>query len=312
MGHPFPPDRGNTRENPEQPLLDGFRLYLQAAGIRSSLRYLHSVRHFLGFCEEAGIRLQAVRLSDADAYRRRLLEEGKARATVNNELNRIRRFSRWAWKRRFTAEDPFARLRGLPTGRSLPKAILSVEEMGRLLERFAIRSDRDLMMKSLVELLYGSALRISEAEALRISDIDFGAGVLLIHERKTGVTRKVPASEASLRSVKDYLEHAWRPCVAEADRSQGFLYPQQGETTLRGLLNAKLARECSRLSLKRITTHCFRHAAATHLLRSGAGIRAVQALLGHKRIGCTQRYTHVLTEDLQEVLACFHPREILR
>jgi integrase/recombinase XerD len=78
------------------------------------------------------------------------------------------------------------------------------------------------------------------------------------------------------------------------------------------MLNAKLARECKRLGLKRITTHSFRHAAATHLLRSGAGIRAVQAFLGHKRIGCTQRYTHVVTEDLKEVLASFHPREALR
>jgi site-specific recombinase XerD len=299
-------------EKTEGRVLEGFMLYLEAAGIRSARRYIMSVNSFLGFCAQAGFGFQSVRPADADSYRAHLLELGKSRATVNNDLNRLRRFYRWAWKRHMVIEDPFLSLHSLPTGRSLPKTILSVDEMGLFLERFAIRSENDIMMKSLVELLYGSALRISEAEALRLQDVDFDAGVLLINERKTGVSRKVPASGASLKSLKTYIAHAWFSCVSERDHAQGFLFPRKGETTLRGLLNAKLARECGRLSLKRITTHSFRHAAATHMLRSGAGIRSVQALLGHKRIGCTQRYTHVVTEDLKEVLASFHPREALR
>jgi site-specific recombinase XerD len=194
-------------------------------------------------------------------------------------------------------KDPFLSLQSLSTGRSLPKTILSVDEMGLFLDRFAIRSENDIMMMSLVELLYGSALRISEAEALRLQDVDFACGVLIIHERKTGVSRKVPAIEASLKSLKAHIAHAWATCVSQRDRAEGFLFPHKAETTLSGLLNAKLARECGRLSLKRITTHSFRHAAATHMLRSGAGIRSVQAFLGRKRFGCTQRYTHVVTED---------------
>ncbi|MCC6131765.1 MAG: tyrosine-type recombinase/integrase [Acidobacteria bacterium] len=293
----------------ETALLDDFRRFLLAAGLRSTPSYLRDVERFITHLAEGGVEALAARSSDADAYRSALLLSGLSRATVNNVMNHLRRFYRWATRRRLTTTDPFITLRSLPTGRSLPKTILSVPDMGILLDRFALRNERDLMLKSVVELLYGSALRISEVESLRVPDIDFEAELILIHERKTGVSRKVPASQASLRSIRLYLEHARTVCTTEADRGSGFLYPQGGSTTLRCAVNAVLRRECRRLGLKQITTHSFRHAAATHLLRSGAGIRQVQAFLGHHTIGSTERYTHVVSEDLKTLIACWHPRE---
>jgi integrase/recombinase XerC len=144
---------------------------------------------------------------------------------------------------------------------------------------------------------------------MHVADIEQESGVILIHERKTGVWRKVPASEESLNAVQRYVRFARERCTTEDDRAQGFLYPQKGATSLRCLLNAKLSRECRRLHLKRITSHSFRHAAATHLLQSGAGIRQVQAFLGHQSITSTERYTHVVTEDLKAVISGCHPRE---
>jgi integrase/recombinase XerD len=75
-------------------------------------------------------------------------------------------------------------------------------------------------------------------------------------------------------------------------------------------VNHKLERECKRLGLRRITSHSFRHSAATHMLRAGAGIRSVQAILRHKEIGTTEVYTRVVKEDLKKVIAGYHPREI--
>jgi site-specific recombinase XerD len=297
-----------TKER-ELALLEDFRRFLLAAGLRSVASYVREVERFSAFLAAAGLEPLAARASDADGYRSTLLVEGRARATVNNVMNRLRRFYRWAVKRRLITTDPFAALRSLPTGRSLPRGILSVPDMGILLDRFALRTERDLMVRSVVELLYGSALRVSEAESLRVSDVDFEAGVILIHERKTGVSRKVPASEASLLALREYIEYGQAACTTEADRQEGFVFPQGGTTTLRCAVNAILRRECRRLGLKQITTHSFRHAAATHLLRSGAGIRQVQAFLGHHSICSTERYTHVLTEDLKTLIACWHPRE---
>ena len=309
MGHSGNRETQPGREERETVLLTDFRRFLLARGLRSVACYLAGVRRFFRFLAEGGVEPLGARASDLDAYRGRLLVDGLARATVNNVMNRIRRFYRWASKRHLLPADPFAGLRNLPTGRSLPRAILSVQEMGILLDRFPLRTERELMLKSVVELLYGSALRVSEAESIMVADIDFEAGTLLIHERKTGVSRTVPATEASLRALKDYLEHGRAWCTTEADRRGGFLFPQRGRTTLRRAVNAFLERECRRLGLKRITTHSFRHAAATHLLRSGAGIRQVQAFLGHHSICSTERYTHVVTEDLKTLIGCCHPRE---
>jgi site-specific recombinase XerD len=309
VGHAVDVATEPGRKGQEASLLADFRRFLQTAGLRSVATYLRSIEAFFRFLAEGGVEPLAARASDADAYRSTLLLDGRARATVNNVMNRLRRFYRWASKRHLITSDPFAALRNLPTGRSLPKTILTIPEMGILLERFALRTERDLMVKSVVELLYGSALRVSEAESLRLPDVDFEAGAILIHERKTGVSRKVPASEASLRALKEYLDHGRAACTTEADRREGLVYPQGSTTTLRCAVNASLRRECRRLGLKQITTHSFRHAAATHLLRSGAGIRQVQAFLGHHSIGSTERYTHVVTEDLKTIIACCHPRE---
>jgi len=309
VGHVGERETPAAREKRGASVLGEFRRFLQAAGIRSVGCYVRSVERFFCFLAEGGVEPLGARASDADGYRSALLLEGRARATVNNVMNRLRRFYRWASRRRLIAADPFVALRSLPVGRSLPKSILSIPEMGILLDRFALRTERDLMVRSVVELLYGSALRVSEAESLRIPDVDFETGLILIHERKTGVARKVPASEASLRALEEYLEHGRGACTTGVDRREGFVYPQGCGTTLRCAVNAALRRECRRLGLKQVTTHSFRHAAATHLLRSGAGIRQVQAFLGHHSIGSTERYTHVVTEDLKSLIACCHPRE---
>lgn len=309
MGQQFQGERPQKGIQEGERTVEGFARFLQAAGIRSAAAYLRDLAAFQRLCAQSDTGLLQAKLSDVDEFRTTLLVDGMSRGGVNNVTNHLKRFYRWAYKRRLVASDLLFGYRGLSTGRSLPKTILSVTEMGKFLERFSLKSPRDLMLKSMVELLYGSALRISEVETLQLSDIDFALGVVLIHERKTLVARKVPASQASLEAVKLYLEHAWRSCASAKDQARGFLYPQKQSSTLRCLLNRKLAHECKRLGLKRISTHSFRHTAATHLLQSGAGIRQVQAFLGHKKITSTQRYTHVVTQDLKAVVEACHPRE---
>jgi integrase/recombinase XerD len=165
------------------------------------------------------------------------------------------------------------------------------------------------MMKSIIELLYGSSLRISEAEGLKLDDISFDTGSILVTDFKNdGRQWKAPASEASLRYLKVYLKQAREVLLTDEELAADYLYPQKGKTAIRCMLNNKLKRECRRLGLKPITTHSFRHSSATHMLRSGAGIRQVQCMLGHSRINTTQRYTRVIKEDLKTVMDRFHPR----
>lgn len=295
----------------EEEALTAWKRYLSLKGRKHPEVYLANAREFLVFLSEGGKGHDQAAPGDAEEYRAMLLtEKGLARATANNKVWMARGFYLFLRKRRLIAADPFRGLKGLKTGKSIPKNILSAEEMGKLLDGFAIVRLTDFMLKSLAELLYGSSLRVGEAAALKTEDIDFSGGSLTVTNAKEGGGRwKCPATEVSLREARKYMEIARDRLLSGEDLRLGYLYPQGGRTTLRCMLNAKLARECRRLELKPITSHCFRHSSATHMLRAGAGIREVQMLLGHARITSTQTYLRVVKEDLKTVIGRYHPRE---
>jgi len=296
-------------------ILIGYEKYLKLKSIRIFPAYLSTVKEFLFFLEDRQILPNEVTTGTGEDYLAYLLREDKnlSRGTINNKLNRVRSFYRFLLRKRLIYENPFTRLCGLKTGRSLPRNILSVTDMGILLDSFGLKKNSDFMMRSIIEFLYGSALRVSEVCALKDSDLDFEHGSITVTDFKNGgVQRKSPATESSMKIAREYIKDFRKIMTTPEERNKDFLYPQKGETALRCMLNNKLKRECLRLGLKEITTHCFRHSAATHMLRSGAGIREVQALLGHSKITSTEVYTHVVKEDLKRVVTACHPRERIR
>ena len=296
----------------EKQILAGFKQYLKLKSIRSYADYIASVSEFFEFLHEKEIAYNEVAAGTGDEYRAHLLTKEKtiSRGTINNKLVRIRSFYDFLFTKRLIHTNPFSQTGSLYTGKAIPRHILSVEDMGKLLSQFGIRTHNDVMMKSMIELLYGSSLRISEVAALKLEDIDFaGDFILVTNFKEDGKKWKTPATEVSLRVVKDYIKGAREKLLSADDLEAGYLFPQKRKTTIRCMLNAKLKRECRRLGLKNITSHSFRHSSATHMLKSGAGIREVQALLGHERIRSTERYTRVVKEDLKKVIKICHPRE---
>ena len=293
-------------------ILKEYERYLTLREVASRGEYLASVKEYLLYLMDQGSGCEETDPGVADEYRAHLLlsERGLYHGTINNKLNRLRSFYRFLLKKRLVPTNPFDWVESVKQGKSLPKNILSVEEMGRLLDGFAVKRDTDLMMRSVVEFLYGSALRISEVSVLKTRDIDFEEGVLYVTDFKRGGERwKCPATEVSFKVARSYMRFSREKLLSEDEVREGYLYPQKGKTALRCMLNRKLLAECRRLGLKMITTHSFRHSAATHVLRSGAGIREVQAFLGHRKITTTERYTRVVKEDLKHVVMSFHPRE---
>jgi len=293
----------------EEQMMKAFERHLETAGIRSRAEYLARLKEFLGWTKEQGHDWAFLPAGVGEAWSAELQGRTQQRATINNKINTLRKWGRWLALTDRSAENPMRDLAGLQVGSWLPKNILSIEDTGAFLEGFRLRSSMDVMAKAILEVMYGSGIRISEAVGLKEKDIDWTGRSAKIFEPKTQKERKIPVTEAFLTSLKLYMTEAQDDLISPQDKQEGWVFPQRGGTSIRSMLNHILRREASHLGLVKITSHSMRHMAATHLLKKGAGIRHVQAFLGHETITSTQVYTRVCKEDLKKVLETCHPLE---
>ena len=219
----------------------------------------------------------------------------------------VRGLHRFALREGWTAADAAREVRPPVPARRLPKAI-SVSSVEALLAAPDTGTPLGLRDRALLELLYGTGARISEAIGLDVDDLDRAAGLVRL-DGKGGKQRVVPVGSYAGRAVEDYLVRA-RPGLVAAGRGTpalflnargGRLSRQSAWTVLRSAATrAGIAGD--------ISPHTLRHCFATHLLDGGADVRVVQELLGHASVTTTQVYTLVTVERLREVYATSHPR----
>ena len=225
----------------------------------------------------------------------------------------VRGLHAFARKQGLVAADPAREVAPPALPRLLPKAI-TVAEVERLLEAAGPTEDPDprvLRDRALLEFLYGTGARISEATGLDVDDLDHAAAdptVLLTG--KGGKQRYVPVGSYAVRALDAYLVRG-RPALAAAARRKAspavFLNARGGRLTRQGAWG--ILREASeRSGNSDVSPHTLRHSFATHLLDGGADIRVVQELLGHASVTTTQVYTLVTIDKLREVYAAAHPR----
>jgi integrase/recombinase XerD len=217
-----------------------------------------------------------------------------------------------------TGEDPAKAVRPPAPPRRLPHAI-SVPEVTRLLQ-IAGDTPAQRRDRALLELLYGTGARISEALDLDLDDLDLagqhgarGEVATVRLTGKGGKQRVVPIGSYACRALDAYLVQA-RPSLAAAARSgqisRGvFLNARGGRLTRQGAWGA-LRAAAAKAGLSDISPHMLRHSFATHLLDGGADVRVVQELLGHASVATTQVYTLVTVDKLREVYAAAHPRAL--
>jgi len=225
----------------------------------------------------------------------------------------VRGLHAFARKQGLVPADPAREVRPPALPRLLPKAI-TVAEVERLLEAAGSTEDPDprvLRDRALLEFLYGTGARISEATGLDVDDLDHAASdpaVLLTG--KGGKQRYVPVGSYAARALDAYLIRG-RPALAAAAKRKAspgvFLNARGGRLTRQGAWG--ILREASdRSGNSDVSPHTLRHSFATHLLDGGADIRVVQELLGHASVTTTQVYTLVTIDKLREVYAAAHPR----
>ena len=234
-------------------------------------------------------------------------EERPYRATsVARALSAVRSFHRFLVREGVTSRDPAVGVPHPRLPRSLPRP-LPVDDVRRLLEAPDASTPAGLRDRAILELLYGSGLRISELTGLDVDDVDVESGSLRVLG-KGGKEREVPLGSFASAAVGAYLTRG-RPALATgADRGAMFLNARGGR-----LSRQSCARSLSRYVRlagidRRVTLHTLRHSFATHLLEGGADVRVVQELLGHASVATTQIYTLVTSQHLREVYESAHPR----
>jgi integrase/recombinase XerD len=219
----------------------------------------------------------------------------------------VRGLHRFALREGWTAVDPAREVRPPVPARRLPKAI-SVSSVEALLAAPDVDTPLGRRDRALLELLYGTGARISEAIGLDVDDLDRAAGLVRL-DGKGGKQRVVPVGSYAGRAVEDYLVRA-RPGLAAGGRGTPALFLNaRGGRLSRQSAWTVLRSAATRAGISGdISPHTLRHCFATHLLDGGADVRVVQELLGHASVTTTQVYTLVTVDRLREVYATSHPR----
>jgi integrase/recombinase XerD len=250
-----------------------------------------------------------------------------AASSAGRAMAAVRGLHAFACAQGMTAADPARPVPPPSPPRRLPKAI-SVEEVVRLLEAAGPGSGAPAMLRdrALLEFLYATGARISEATGLDVDDLTLEDEPVVLLDGKGGKQRIVPLGRYAAAAIDAYLIRARPALAAGAARARAAQKPSpgrpRGSVSPAVFLNARggrltrqgawavLRAAAGRAGLARVSPHTLRHSFATHMLDGGADIRVVQELLGHASVTTTQVYTLVTVEKLREVYAAAHPRAL--
>lgn len=259
----------------------------------------------LGDTDAAGLDLETLR-----DWLWRASQNGLAASTLQRRVSSARSFTAWLTRRGLVPSDPGLRLRTPRAGRRLPR-VLTRAQMDEILERLhTLAADGDPVAVrdvAIIELLYASALRVSELVGLNLADIDHDDRTVRVLG-KGSKERVVPYGAPAATALADYL-HRGRPELAGEASGDALLLGARGARLNQRTVYELVARELNGIpGSGPAGPHSLRHTAATHLLDGGADLRVVQELLGHASLATTQLYTHVSTERLRESYRLAHPR----
>lgn len=253
--------------------------------------------------------------SDMDLVSRHLSERrsaGLAPASVARALAAIRGLHRFLVEDSRASSDPTAGVDSPRLGMRLPKAI-EEEDVGRLLDACAGDDALALRDKAMLELLYGTGMRVSELAGLSLSDLGSDTGLVKVLG-KGDKERLVPLGRCSRAALDQWLGPSGRPKLEpkrwarRGDAEALFLNARGGRITRQGVWGV-LKKRAGAVGLEqKVHPHVLRHSCATHMLAHGADIRVVQELLGHVSVATTQIYTRVSPEHLRRAYECAHPR----
>ena len=209
----------------------------------------------------------------------------------------------------YLKSSPMSNIESPKLGRKLPD-ILNVEEISQMISSINIKEKFGQRNKTIIEILYGTGIRVSELIELKISNIFFKENLIRVLG-KGDKERFVPIGLKAKKSIIDYINNERKCQKIEESSNDILILSKYGKKITRHMIFT-LIKNISKKSgiTKKISPHTFRHSFASHLLKNGADLRTIQLILGHENITTTEIYTHLDSKHLLNVMKKYHPRSM--
>ncbi len=271
----------------------------------SVLAYEQDLDKLKAFCDERGIDMTHATADDLHRFVQEVLGKVSNARSQSRILSGIHSFYRFLVYHNYIDQDPSELLEMPKRDKHLPE-VLTLEEIDRMIAAIDLSQPEGHRNRAIIEMLYGSGLRVSELTTLKLSRIYLNEGYMLI-EGKGSKQRLVPVSPVAIEWFGYWLHDR-----ALLDVKPDFIDYAFLNRYGRGLTRAMIFTIVKRLAAeagirKTISPHTLRHSFATHLLQNGADLRLIQQMLGHESITTTEIYTHLDIQDLREAVLKYHP-----
>jgi integrase/recombinase XerD len=291
----------------DNPLVDRYlehALVVKGLSENSIAAYAADLRSFLDFLRDKSVELDEATEQTLFLYLMFLRRAGLTGRSLARHLSALRGFFAFATEEKLLPVDPAKFLENPKLPRTLPD-VLSRDEVSAILNKPDMATKLGFRDRTILEVLYGAGLRVSECVGLRPLDFDPYTGLLKVWGK--GAKERIAPLHAEGQKILGAYLTQWRPLFAP---KEDFIFLNRSGTGLsRQAVFKCLRRYAVEAGItKTLSPHTLRHCFATHLLEGGADLRTVQVLLGHSDISATEIYTHVQTERLMRIHREFHPR----
>ncbi len=270
--------------------------------------YHHDLQFLLDYAMENNLELTEIKLENLENFSASLHDKGISARSQARILSGVRSFYRFLVLDDYIQDDPTELLPSPQIGEHLPE-YLSVEEVDRLEDAIDLEKWEGQRNKAIIETLFSCGLRVSELVNLKKSEV-FEDDKFVRIVGKGNKERLVPISDKALKEIR--LWYMDRNLMKIKPGEEDYVFLNRRGTHLTRTMILIMIKDAARTAgiKKTISPHTLRHSFATALLKGGADLRAIQALLGHEDIGTTEIYTHLETSDLRKAILGHHPRNI--
>ena len=267
--------------------------------------YERDLKQFLEYCEQHSLDPLRVTLQDLEEYVYQTYRDSNRTRTQSRQMSGLRAFYRFLLYHNYIEDDPSELLDMPKLDKHLP-SVLTVEEIDRIIAAIDMSKPEGQRNRAIIEMLYGSGLRVSELVTLKLSNMYLNEHYMLV-EGKGSKQRLVPISDEALKQFELWLQDRNRLDVKPEYIDYAFVN-RYGRGLTRVMIFTIIKQLAAAADIrKNISPHTLRHSFATHLLQNGADLRIIQQLLGHETITTTDIYTHVDVQDLRKAILQYHP-----